>query len=140
MPRREGAPHSEPAAASDSVYHSLVPDETDTFVSRAPRDSARTDEWALSIALDCEHLDSAPLRLSLARINQVEIGRGAERGVDRHTGKLRLDVADRWASQVHARLLRNGTAGWVVEDADSKNGTRRNGARVKRSDLADGDV
>src|SRR5882672_1256863 len=39
-----------------SVYHSLVPDETDTFVSHAPRDGARGDDWALSIALDCEHL------------------------------------------------------------------------------------
>jgi len=122
------------------VYALLVPDETDTFVSHAPRDGARGDDWALSIALDCEHVDAAPLRLSLARINQVEIGRGTERGVDRHTGKLRLDVQDRWASQVHARLLRNGTTGWVVEDADSKNGTRRNGARVTRSEVTDGDV
>ena len=113
--------------------------QTDTFVSHVPRGGHRGAEWALSLALDCERLAAPPLRLSLGRTKEVEIGRGSERAYHRDGEKLRLDLPDRWASQVHARLTRDGE-GWVAEDAGSKNGMRVNGVPVQRAELADGDV
>jgi transcriptional regulator with PAS, ATPase and Fis domain len=77
--------------------------------------------------------------VSLARVVEVEIGRGAERSVRREDRRVRIDLPDRWASERHARLVCDGS-GWAVEDAGSKNGTRLNGRRIERAALADGDV
>ena len=113
--------------------------DTETLVSAAPRGGGRGPEWSLALAHDCERPATAPLRLALARTTELEIGRGAERGVRRDGPRVRLDVDDRWASAVHARLTR-AAAGWVIADVDSKNGTRVNGRRVDHAELDDGDV
>jgi transcriptional regulator with PAS, ATPase and Fis domain len=58
----------------------------------------------------------------------------------RDGGRLRVDIPDRAASQLHARLARAGSA-WTVEDTGSKNGTLVNGARIAGpAPVADGDV
>ena len=95
--------------------------------------------WSLAVALDCQRIDDPPFRLSLDRADEVEIGRGTDRGFHRAAGKLRIDLPDRWASQVHLHLTRLD-GGWVLEDAGSKNGSRVNGRRATRATLGDGDV
>jgi transcriptional regulator with PAS, ATPase and Fis domain len=92
------------------------------------------------VALECERPASAPARRVLHALTEVEIGRGGERAAVREGARLRLEVPDRAASQVHARLARAGTS-WTIEDAGSKNGTIVNGARIAgRAALDDGDV
>src|SRR5579859_927323 len=116
-----------------------VPDITDTFISDTPRGEAGRADWVLIAALDCERLSAVPVRLSLADITAVDIGRGPARSAAVDAGRMRLELPDRWASQLHARLVRGGD-GWQVEDAGSKNGTRVNGERVERAAVGDGDV
>jgi transcriptional regulator with PAS, ATPase and Fis domain len=122
-----------------------VAGDTDTFVSGPPRGEAGSTDWALIAALDCERLAQPPLRVSLGGVTAVDIGRGASRALDASHRRVRVDLSDRWTSQLHARLLRDGDGdgdgdGWVLEDAGSKNGTRVNGERVGRAVLGDGDV
>jgi len=112
--------------------------ETDTLSSSVPRDRSRALEWSLAVALDCERLAAPPLRLSLAPVSEVEIGRGPERAVRIADARLRLDLPDRWTSRLHMRFARAGED-WAVEDAGSKNGTLVNGRRVERAALVDGD-
>ncbi|HET9623439.1 MAG TPA: FHA domain-containing protein, partial [Kofleriaceae bacterium] len=142
---------------------------TETLVSGSPLDAAAATDWALIAALDCERLAAPPLRVALAACTEVELGRGAacvvwiadgragqlpidgqagqlridgpagQLRIDGRPGQLRIDLADRWASHSHARLVRDG-AGWLVHDCGSKNGTRVNGERVERAALGDGDV
>ena len=114
-------------------------DTTETSESFAPRDGKGAAEWALAVALDCEQLRQAPARLALGGVSEVEIGRGDQRAFSRKDRRLRVDLADRSVSQVHARLRPEGD-GWRIEDAGSKNGTRVNGRTVEQCDLADGDV
>jgi transcriptional regulator with PAS, ATPase and Fis domain len=116
-----------------------VADETETFGPESHRAGGQGAAWSLTVALDCKRIDDPPVRLSLDRIAEVEIGRGAVRAFRRDGGRLRIDLPDRWASQVHVRLMR-AAEGWVFEDAGSKNGSRVNGAQAARATLADGDV
>ena len=116
-----------------------MPDATDTFLSEAPRDEAHPTGWVLIAALDCERLTAPPARINLVDVAGIDIGRGAERSFQRTGDRLRIELPDRWASQVHARVARDGE-GWTVEDAGSKNGTRVNGERIERAELDDGDV
>ena len=89
--------------------------------------------------LEWEHLDAPPARFRLSGLQEVELGRGPERRAELLAGsKLRLQLADRWTSTVHARLL--DPAAWRVEDAGSKNGTWVNGEAVETHKLRDGDV
>jgi DNA-binding NtrC family response regulator len=81
----------------------------------------------------------APARHALVDLEQVELGRGDVTGHRRAGERLRVDLADAWASEAHARLTRS-VGRWQVEDLGSKNGTLVNGAKVARTFLADGDV
>ena len=82
---------------------------TDTMRSEEAGGDRPVAGWALALALDCEHLAVPPAaRLSLRRVTEVEIGRGAQRAVHHAGGRLRIDLSDRWSSQVHARLARAG--------------------------------
>jgi DNA-binding NtrC family response regulator len=114
-------------------------DATDTGLSDSPRDEAEPAGWVLIAALDCERLAAPPARINLGDVAGIDIGRGAERSFQRTGDRLRIALPDRWASQLHARVARDGN-GWSVEDAGSKNGTRVNGERIERAALADGDV
>jgi transcriptional regulator with PAS, ATPase and Fis domain len=73
-------------------------------------------------------------------VDTVEIGRGDTDGWKRRGRTLRLDVADGWASQVHARLTWS-MGRWQLVDEGSKNGTLLGGQRVTRAaTLAAGDL
>jgi DNA-binding NtrC family response regulator len=83
-----------------------------------------------------------PSRHSLADLDQVVIGRGAQNEFERlrsNGRQLRITVPDRWMSSLHARLYFRG-AQWVLEDAGSRNGSFVGGARVAQRTLADGDL
>jgi len=116
-----------------------VTNTTLTLISKSPGPSARGEAWALCVALDCDDLAATPVRLSLAGVDEVEIGRGDARAFRRTGSKLRIDVSNPGASQVHARLCADGDA-WVVADAGSKNGTYVGTAKVDRAALSEGDV
>jgi DNA-binding NtrC family response regulator len=97
----------------------------------------------LYLALECERPLARSARYSLRSVDEIVIGRTDERtvtrDVDQGTRRLLIGVPDGWMSGVHARVVRMlGT--WIVEDANSKNGTFVNGFPVTRSPLADADV
>jgi hypothetical protein len=93
----------------------------------------------LFLALECDRPLELPARYCLGGLVEVNIGRGAERSAVIENGRLQLRVSDARISSSHARLVRVGDT-WVVEDRDSKNGTRVNGQPVRRAELADGDL
>lgn len=82
---------------------------------------------------------AASARYALHDIGEVEIGRGEADRVERAPGRLALAIADRWLSTRHASL-RPVFGRWTVRDADSKNGSRVNGAPIREHALTDGDV
>jgi sigma-54 dependent transcriptional regulator, acetoin dehydrogenase operon transcriptional activator AcoR len=81
---------------------------------------------------------SARFRVDGARV--VSIGRGPARDARRDAGQLEIAIDDPWTSTLHVRLVREGRR-FVLEDAGSRNGTIKNGARLtSRSTLEDGDL
>jgi DNA-binding NtrC family response regulator len=117
-------------------------DVTDTFISNVRRDSTRTHDWVLIAALDCERLNVSPWSIALVDADVVELGRGGQRAAHTVDRRMRVDLPDRRASQLHARLVRDPD-GWTVEDAGSKNGMRLNGESMEpagHARLAAGDV
>jgi transcriptional regulator of acetoin/glycerol metabolism len=94
----------------------------------------------LSLAFDAQHPLAEPRRYLLGEIDEVQIGRARrEELFDAEPAVLRIGLADRWLSSTHAVLRREGRR-WLFEDRGSKNGSVRNGARVDREQLSDGDV
>jgi transcriptional regulator with PAS, ATPase and Fis domain len=98
----------------------------------------------LVLVMDCDKPLSAPLRFSLVNLNEVLIGRGAERaGIRPLEGDERraaIRLTDPWTSSTHARLLRAPGGGWLLEDAGSKNGVLLDGERTERATLRDGQL
>ncbi|HUJ59545.1 MAG TPA: sigma 54-interacting transcriptional regulator [Kofleriaceae bacterium] len=83
---------------------------------------------------------TAAMRVSLAGIDRVEIGRRERREATRPGGgALALGLPDARMSSAHARLVRQ-PGGWTVEDVGSKNGTWLGTRRITRGSLGDGDV
>jgi DNA-binding NtrC family response regulator len=116
-----------------------VTNSTTTLVSKTPSRTDRRASWALCVTLDCDHLDATPVRISLADLTEVELGRSTARAFTRAKTRLRIDLASRGASQLHARLTPHAER-WKLDDAGSKNGTLVNGKRVESAVLSDGDV
>jgi len=98
---------------------------------------------ALHVGLAADEPSAPAARVSLAKVDRVEIGRGERRRVHRitHDGAevLELTLADARLSSQHARITRLGRD-WVLEDLSSKNGTWVNGKRVARQPLESGDA
>ncbi|HEU4406675.1 MAG TPA: sigma 54-interacting transcriptional regulator [Polyangiaceae bacterium] len=79
-------------------------------------------------------------RWSLADVDEVRIGRGkGPLSASREGSRLSVRVPDGWASTEHARLVRERDR-TVLYDNGAKNGTFRQGVRVAREVLSDGDV
>lgn len=82
------------------------------------------------------------VRLSLAEVERVRVGRGEALGNRRvHEGMatLQIEIPDGWMSREHVELSRSDGS-WTLRDAGSKNGCFVNGVRVEQRLLEDGDV
>jgi DNA-binding NtrC family response regulator len=96
----------------------------------------------LFLVLECDRPTAGGVRYTLDTVDEVVIGRGAERTAERSEdapGQLTVRVPGPTMSSVHARIRRVG-ADWVLQDLDSTNGSYVNGRRVASATLADGDV
>jgi transcriptional regulator of acetoin/glycerol metabolism len=93
----------------------------------------------LDLEMECERPLSGPARYCLRAVEKVCVGRGATRSATIHGRALMVEVPDAWMSSQHAELtLVDG--GWALTDLQSKNGTLRNGERLRRAQVADGDL
>jgi pSer/pThr/pTyr-binding forkhead associated (FHA) protein len=104
-------------------------------------DSTKTDtavrEWSLDDRVmhlrewgtDTIHVLPPPLAIGLANLS---IGSADTCALQLHdlTGRI---------SRLHARLVQNGAARWLLHDLASKNGIRLDGARCREIELAAGD-
>ncbi|HEX6837429.1 MAG TPA: sigma 54-interacting transcriptional regulator [Polyangia bacterium] len=122
-------------------YFSFISDVTVSTLSHSnPRDdlSTRTAD-ELIVLIDCDRPMAGSLRCRLDGIDQVIIGRGARRHVERTGNRLFIKLPDGRVSTSHATITAEGEA-FVLQDAGSKNGIVVNGARATRHILRDGDV
>jgi DNA-binding NtrC family response regulator len=93
----------------------------------------------LIVVVECRRLTVPALRLSLASLDEVTLGRDACREVVRSGRSATLSVPDHETSRKHLSVRRQ-PAGWEVADLASKNGISVNGASVRVATLTDGDV
>lgn len=91
----------------------------------------------LYLLFECDRPHASSMSISLAHLPELHIGRGEVRSLSPSRSELRLP--DRWLSSRHARL-QDSFGRWILQDEDSKNGCRVNGALVKRKELRDGDL
>jgi transcriptional regulator of acetoin/glycerol metabolism len=104
-------------------------------------DLVRGAEWPrLIIALECRRPLAGSARISLAGVDRVIVGRGADRSW-RPGGERTLVVAvpDTEMSRQHFEITR-APGGWELVDLGSKNGTQLGRNPVLRATLAEGDV
>ncbi|HVE85936.1 MAG TPA: sigma 54-interacting transcriptional regulator [Myxococcales bacterium] len=115
---------------------------SDSQTSTLSRSEARSAQHArpspralLSLALGCEHPLDPPWRFALEGVDEVVVGRGAERAFRVEEGgarrRLEVRIPDARMSSQHARLVRD-LGRWVLEDAGSKNGVLVDGVLHKR--------
>jgi len=102
---------------------------------------ARVGHPHLFLVFDCSQPFAPSRRYLLRGVRSVTLGRGERLRsyTTEDSASLRIEVADSWASTQHAQI-RLVMGRWILEDLNSKNGTRLNGAPVKSSALADCDV
>jgi DNA-binding NtrC family response regulator len=80
------------------------------------------------------------MAFDLTGVDQVVIGRGGPLGASASGARAaRIDVPDGTMSGEHARLSPGPDGGLVIEDLQSRNGTRVHGGATKRATLRDGD-
>jgi DNA-binding NtrC family response regulator len=120
------------------------PHNLDTTISTLSHSDAeqRLDLHAcdeLVVIIECDRPLAGSSRHRLADVDEVVIGRGAARCVDRADGRLALEFADARISTMHAAIRREGMM-LVLTDQGSKNGVAVNGRRVERHVLRDGDI
>ncbi|HEV7555993.1 MAG TPA: sigma 54-interacting transcriptional regulator [Kofleriaceae bacterium] len=115
-------------------------DETSTRSSDLPGfDATELEAPRLIVALECRRPTVAALRLSMANVDEVVIGRGDQRMWARTGRRLELQVPDFEISRQHVRLNR-AEGGWELSDLGSKNGTAVNGDPITKASLVDGDL
>ena len=96
----------------------------------------------LFVVFECDRVLSGGARYELTNIDEIVVGRGATQSVTRQCDRkhqcLILSLPGRSVSSVHANIFLRGTD-WILQDADSTNGSFVNGRRVAQAVLADGD-
>jgi transcriptional regulator with PAS, ATPase and Fis domain len=94
----------------------------------------------LFLVLEGSRVDAGGIRVALDGVDELTIGRGTERSLERPSKATRaLRVPDARMSLLHSRLVRRDGMLWV-EDAGSTNQTIVNGTATASKTLADGDV
>ncbi len=112
-----------------------------------PQDSSHLNTGELVpylyLSLEGDRPWAGGLRVCLAGVHAVHVGRGTERSVSRKTSGgttvVRINVADDRMSREHLVVERTLGA-WGLRDAGSSNGTFVGTARVDRSAVVDGTV
>lgn len=108
-------------------------------LSHAPDDRPSSRRTARLVrVLECGRPASGGSSHVLDGLGQVSLGRTESLVVERREKSLTLGFPDERASSQHA-VLRFEANRWVLEDTNSKNGTRVNGVPQKRALLNDGD-
>src|SRR5687767_3676567 len=103
-------------------------------------DLVRGAEWPrLIIALECRRPLAGSARISLAAVDRVIVGRGADRSWRPSERTLVVSVPDTEMSRQHFEITR-AAGGWELVDLGSKNGTQLGRTPVLRATLAEGDV
>jgi len=116
------------------------PTETVSSLSDPRLDSAADDGAPrLVVVVECCRLAAGGLRLSLANLDEVTLGRDVRRHVTRHGRSAMLAVPDYETSRRHLTVRRQ-PAGWEVADLGSKNGIAVNGEPARVATLTDGDI
>jgi sigma-54 dependent transcriptional regulator, acetoin dehydrogenase operon transcriptional activator AcoR len=105
--------------------------------SATPGDTITADELVLLI--ECDRPQAGSSRHRLNDIDEIVIGRGVERSVERNDGRLVVRVPDGRVSTTHAYIRRHEGA-FFIQDAGAKNGTVVNGVRVESQILRDRDI
>jgi sigma-54 dependent transcriptional regulator, acetoin dehydrogenase operon transcriptional activator AcoR len=118
----------------------LSEDTTVTLRDEQLRLPAPRDHESLVLVMDAAHPRDSPRCVSLARVDEVILGRAAAPATSvLAPGRLRIDLPDVAVSLTHARLTRrNGS--WIVSDEGSKNGILVNGQKVDRAALGTDDL
>jgi hypothetical protein len=112
-----------------------------TAASDPTRRAAR--QPTLTLVLEGARPLAGPEQWLLDGVDQVRLGRASSRAS--HTREedggtvLSVGLPDPRMSEAHARIVPLGGR-WILEDRDSKNGTRVNGAAERRVALRAGDV
>jgi hypothetical protein len=117
------------------AYNAAVAIETETLSLRG-REGTDAFGPYLTLALEAGRPDAGSERWSLVGVDEVRLGRGADRRARRDRRVLSIELPDRALSAQHARLVRDREA-WHLEDGGSKNGTFVGGARIDRRALDD---
>jgi DNA-binding NtrC family response regulator len=91
------------------------------------------------VALEAERLTAGGERFALEGLDEIEVGRGERRALERRGARGRLTVPDPFLSTLHFTLRRDGDR-FVVADAGSKNGIRIDGVRQATATLDDGAI
>ncbi len=92
----------------------------------------------LIVALECDRPLALSSRHRLHGVDEVLLGRGKERMATRGS-RLEVRVPDKWMSSTHATLTHT-SAGFVLEDRGSRNGTRVGGVTTEKHLVSDGDL
>jgi hypothetical protein len=116
----------------------------DSRASRSSRDTGQpVGDPYLFLVLDGNQPGQPLWRHRIGNIDEVQIGRGTERSIQRQVrdGKkcLCLRFPDPWMSSLHARLV-CGETNISMSDPGSKNGSYINGTRLSNAVLTDGDI
>ena len=117
---------------------------SDVTVSTLSHDNPRDDQSTrtadeLIVLIDCDRPTTGSIRCRLDDVNEVVIGRGSRRQVERAGHRLLIKLPDGRVSTSHATITAEGDA-FILQDVGSKNGIVVNGARAARHILRDGDV
>jgi transcriptional regulator with AAA-type ATPase domain len=126
---------------SSVLWHPRSVEVTDTIPD--PANDAHGAETPmhphLVVALECDRPLAGGLRVDLKALDEVVIGRGPERTIERSDAKVVLRVPGGAMSATHARLVREG-GDWVAHDLRSTNGMVVNGRPATTRRLCAGDV
>lgn len=116
-------------------------DSTASFASAIQGNVGDTRACLILVAQSGRPL-TTPLAFPLWNVDEVSLTRSATRDTRARVERdqLLLELADGWMSSPHARLVREPTGHWRLQDLGSKNGSHVNGARVSSAVLDEGDL